>query len=84
MKRIHISNYRPEMGVLIDVQREDKYLLHPTENSINIYADKLLMNHNNILDKNKHYYITCNKGQLSKKVVATLEYFGYDVTQVIK
>lgn len=83
MKRIKLSEYKPSMGILIDVQREDKYKLNPTKNSINIYADKLLLNHNNILNKNNKYYIICNKGHLSKRVVATLEYYGYDVTQVI-
>ena len=31
----------------------------------------------------KKYFIICNKGFLSKKAVSMLEYFGYDVTQVI-
>ena len=42
------------------------------------------MNYKTMLDKNKKYYIICNKGTLSRKVVNMLEYLGYDVTQVIK
>lgn len=84
MKKIRLSEYNPSMGILIDVQHPEDYKLNPTPNSKNIYADKLLMSYKVLLDKNKKYYITCNKGTLSSKVVAMLEYLGYDVTQVIK
>ena len=84
MKKIMYSEYNPNMGVLIDVQHPLDYKEHPTPNSKNMYADKLLMNYKAVLDKNQKYYIICNKGTLSKRVVAMLEYLGYDVTQVIK
>lgn len=83
MKKISLKDYKPSMGVLIDVRHPDDYMSNPTQYSINIYIDRLLMNHNKLLNKNNKYYIICNKGQLSKKAVATLEYFGYDITQVI-
>lgn len=83
MKRIKLSEYNPSLGILIDVQHPDDYLIHPTMGQ-NIYADKLLLNYKNILSKNKKYYIVCNKGYLSRRVVAVLEFYGYDVTQVIK
>lgn len=78
------SEYNPSMGILIDVQHPLDYKENPTPNSKNMYADKLLINYKTVLDKNKKYYIICNKGTLSRKVVAMLEYLGYDVTQVIK
>ena len=78
------SEYNPSMGILIDVQHPLDYKENPNPNSKNMYADKLLMNYKTVLDKNKKYYIICNKGTLSRKVVAMLEYLGYDVTQVIK
>ena len=84
MKKIMFSEYNPSMGILIDVQHPLDYEENPTPNSKNMYADKLLMNYKTVLDKNKKYYIICNKGTLSRKVVAMLEYLGYDVTQVIK
>ncbi len=84
MKKIMFSEYNPSMGILIDVQHPLDYKENPTANSKNMYADKLLMNYKTVLDKNKKYYIICNKGTLSRKVVAMLEYLGYDVTQVIK
>ncbi len=83
MKRIRLSDYNTQLGPLIDVQHPLDYKEHPTLNSTNIYADNLLLNHKKYLEKGKKYYIICNKGFLSKKVVSTLEYYGYDVTQVI-
>lgn len=84
MKRIHLSEYTPNMGILIDVQHPDDYLENPTPGSINIYADKLLLNYKTKLDPTKNYYIVCNKGYLSRKVSSILEFYGYNVTQVIK
>lgn len=84
MKRIKLNDYNPSMGILIDVKHPLDYKDDPTAGSINIYADKLLMNYKLLLDINKKYYIICSKGTLSRRVVAYLEYLGYDVTQVIK
>ena len=83
MKRIKLSDYNSNMGILIDVRNPEDYKNNPNLGSINIYADKLLMNYKSILDPNKRYYIICDKGVLSRKVVAILEYYGYNVTQVI-
>ncbi len=79
-----ISDYNPSMGILIDVQHPEDYKKNPTPNSKNMYADKLLLNYKTVLDKNQKYFIVCSKGTLSRRVVAMLEYLGYDVTQVIR
>ena len=71
------------MGILIDVRNPIDHENNPILGSINIYVDKLLMNYKTLLDPNKKYYIICDKGVLSRKVVAILEYYGYNVTQVI-
>ena len=84
MKRISLNDYNSSMGILIDVQHPSDYMKNPTANSINVYADDLLLNYKRMLDYSKKYYIICNKGRLSQRVVAMLEYFGYDVTQVMK
>lgn len=84
MKRINMQNYSPSMGTLIDVQNPIDYSNNPTPKSINIPSNKLLTNYKKLLDYNKRYYIICNKGHLSKKVVAMLEFYGYNVTQVIR
>ena len=84
IKKIYYHNYNPNLGILIDVENPIEYKKHPIKGSINIYIDKLLMNYKTLLSKDKRYYIICSKGNLSKKAVAILEYYNYDVTQVIK
>lgn len=83
MKYIKENEYRPSMGVLIDVRDALSYQEHHNPNSINIYYDKLLLNHKSILDKNKKYYLICDKGHKSKQAVRILSFYGYDVTYVI-
>ena len=83
MRKILLKDYKPSMGLLIDVRHPEDYDKNPTPYSINIYIDNLLINYKTFLNKNKKYFIICNKGHLSKKAVATLEYFGYDITQVV-
>ena len=84
LKRIYYSEYNSKLGKLIDVESPLNYQMNPIKDSINIYADKLLMNYKSILKKDKKYYIICSKGNLSKRVVAMLEFYGYNVTQVLK
>ena len=83
MKTIKLSEYNSNMGVLIDVRHPLDYAKSHDPRSINIYIDKLIMNHSRFLDRNKTYYIICSKGHLSKKAVYNLNYLGYKVIQVI-
>ncbi len=83
MKSIHENDYNPSMGILIDVKDPLTYKEKHNPYSINIYYDKLLMNHKTILDKNKKYFIICDKGHKSKQAVRILSFYGYDVTYVI-
>jgi rhodanese-related sulfurtransferase len=83
MKKISLSEYNSSMGILIDVRSKSEYDKNPVPGSINIYEDKLIVNHNKLLDKSKKYYIICEKGFSSRRVVSILELYGYDVTQVI-
>ena len=82
MKSISIYDYNENMGKLIDVQHPLDYQKNHDPRSINIYADKLIMNHKRYLNKNETYYIICEKGRLSKRVVSTLSFYGYNVIQV--
>ena len=82
MKTISIYDYNTGMGQLIDVQHPLDYQKKHDPRSINIYADKLILNHKKYLNKNLTYYIICLKGQLSSRVVRTLTYYGYNVIQV--
>lgn len=82
MKRMSINNYYKSMGTLIDVQNPIDYQKKHHPDSINIPYDKLMLNYKTLLDKNKSYYIVCNKGTKSRKAVSILEFYGYDVTQM--
>jgi len=82
MKTISIYEYNESFGKLIDVQHPLDYKKKHDPRSINIYADKLIMNHKKYLNKTERYYIICEKGKLSKRVVSALSYYGYDVVQV--
>ena len=83
MKTIKLSEYNSNMGILIDVRHPLEYAKNHDPRSINIYIDKLIINHNQLLDKQKTYYIICEKGHLSKRAVNYLSYLGYHVFQVI-
>lgn len=83
MKSIHEYEYNPNMGILIDVKDPISYKEKHNPYSINIYYDKLLMNHKTILDKGKRYYLICDKGHKSKQAARILSFYGYDVTYVI-
>ena len=72
------------MGTLIDVSDTLTYKENPYPGSINIPYEKLLLNYKELLNKNSKYYIMCKKGLHSQKVVSILEFYGYDVTQVIR
>ena len=82
MKRLNIKDYSPNMGTLIDIQNPIDYKDYHHPNSINIPYETLLLNYKTYLDKNKPYYIVCNKGTKSRKAVAILEFYGYDVIQM--
>ncbi len=81
MKVIDLKNYHKGMGILIDVRHPLDYMSeahHP--DSMNIYYEKILYNHEKYLNKNSKYYITCTRGTLSRRCIKTLELLGYDVT----
>jgi len=81
MKKILLQDYRSFMGTFIEVNYNDNHIV---EGSLHIPYENLLVNHKELLDKNKKYYIYCNGGIKSKKAVNILEFYGYDVTLVYK
>ena len=83
MKTILEKDYNPNMGVLIDVRHPVSYKEGHNPFSINIYYDKLIMNHKVLLNKSTRYYLICDKGHKSKQATRILEFYGYDVTYVI-
>ncbi len=84
MKRIDLNIYNESMGTLIDVSDPLTYQKKMIPGSINIPYQQLLLHYKELLDKNKKYYIICTKGIHSRKAVSILEFYGYDVTQVIR
>lgn len=81
MKTILLSEFKNYMGTFIDVNYTNSNVV---QNSVHIPYENLLVNHRELLDKNKKYYIYCNGGIKSRKVVNILQYYGYDVTLVVK
>ncbi len=81
MKKILLKDYQKNMGIFIDVNNNDNNVV---SGSVHIPYEKLLINHSELLDKNKKYYIYCNGGIKSKKAVNILEFYGYDVTLIVK
>lgn len=81
MRKILLSEYKDSMGVLICLNITEDLKINKVKY---ISYDDLLTNYREILDKNKKYYIYCNSGIRSKKAVMILEYYGYDVTLVLK
>jgi len=82
MKRMNIKDYYKNMGTLIDIQNTLDYNKYHHPDSINIPYETLMLNYKKLLDKNKSYYIVCNKGTKSRKAVSILEFYGYDVTML--
>ena len=83
MQIINIKDYNPSLGPLIDVEDVSVYKIKHINGAINIPFIELSYNFQNLLDKNKHYYIYCNAGNKSRRIVAILEIYGYQVTQVL-
>ena len=84
MKRIKLYEYNPSLGTLIDIEDSYTYSKNTIKGSINIPYEKLVYHYKDYLIKNKPYYIICQKGIKSKRLVAILEFYGYNVTQVYK
>lgn len=81
MKKILLKDYKESLGVFIDLNYQDS---HVVSSSIHISYEDLLINHKELLDKNKKYFLYCNGGVKSKKAASILEFYGYDVTVVYK
>lgn len=68
---------------IIDIRSLEKYNDNHVPGSINIDYNLLINNPNKYLDKNYTYYIYCQRGITSKKVVEILRVYGYNVFSVI-
>lgn len=68
---------------IIDIRSIEKYNNNHIPNSVNIPLEKLLSNFSKYLDKDKKYYIYCQKGIQSKKLCQILKNSGYNVVDII-
>ena len=83
MKRMNLKNYDISMGELIDLSNPLDYMEKHDARAVSIPYQKLMMNYDKYLKKDRPYYLICAKGMHSGKAVMMLEYLGYDVTQVM-
>ena len=67
---------------IIDIRSIEKYNNRHIDGAINIPLEKMLINFNKYLDKNKRYYIYCQMGVQSRKLCQILKNNGYDVVNV--
>ncbi len=67
------------MDVIIDIRNSYYYNLGHIENSINIPYYNLLNNYSHYLDRDKTYYLYCDKGILSRELAEKLSLLGYNV-----
>lgn len=81
MKKILLKDYKSSMGIFIDINYNNSNV---QKDAVHIPYEQLLINHKELLDKKKKYYIYCNGGIKSKKATNILDFYGYDVTYVYK
>ena len=70
------------MKNIIDIRTKEKYLISHIEDAVNISYMDLLLNHKKYLVKNKTYYIYCDSGIRSKRLVNELNSLGYHTIDI--
>lgn len=67
---------------IIDIRNSQSYNNNHIFGAINVPYNELI-NKTNILDRNKKYYIYCQRGNLSQKICIYLTSLGYDVVNLL-
>ncbi len=67
---------------IIDIRSVEKYNNRHIPQSINIPLEKLLTYYKKYLDKNKKYYIYCQRGIQSRKLCQILKNSGFNVINI--
>lgn len=85
MKEINIESIVNNLYNLDIIDIRDNYLFNigNIPNSKNIPMNLLIMNPDNYLDKEKTYYIYCNRGINSKKTCEILTSVGFNVINIV-
>lgn len=68
---------------VIDIRNIEKYNNRHIDGAINIPLNQILINFNKYLDRNKKYYIYCQKGIQSRKLCQLLKNNGFNVVNVL-
>ncbi len=84
MRKVKYSELKNKNIKIIDVQTKHEFRENHINGSINIPYDELMSNYKTYLKKENIYYITCEKGHLSKRAVTILECLGYNVIMLEK
>lgn len=83
MMEIEINDLlKIDMPNIIDIRSTEKYNDNHIPGSINIDYNLLIEYPSKYLNKNDTYYIYCQRGITSKKIVEILRYYGYIVYNV--
>jgi rhodanese-related sulfurtransferase len=69
-------------GIIIDIRSPYKFNISNIPNSINISEYELTYNHNQYLNKVDTYYLYCDYGNRSKKLVSYLCSLGYKCVNI--
>ena len=67
---------------IIDIRSKEKYNNNHIPNAINIEQEKLLLEPSKYIEKEKRYYLYCQKGMSSFNVCKILTKLGYKVTNI--
>ena len=67
---------------IIDIRNKEKYNNTHIPNAINIEQEKLLLEPSKYIEKEKRYYLYCQKGMSSFNVCKILTKLGYKVTNI--
>lgn len=68
---------------IIDIRANYKYKIAHIKDAINIEFNKLLLYPEKYIDKNKKYYIYCDKGLQSKQLCQILNKQGFKTVHVV-
>lgn len=68
--------------LIIDIRTSSEFESYHLDGSINIPRIKLLNSHETYLDKDKKYYIICNKGEVSLSCCKILNALGYSCKSI--
>lgn len=69
--------------IIIDIRNSQNYNNNHIDGAINIPSQELLMNPEKHLDKNRKYFIYCQKGITSVRICNILYRKGYTVINII-